>query len=173
MSFPLHPDPVTEPVACGDSLDGVVTPEDQMRMLIEAGRKYKSYRLWDRIRIGRSQQDITGNGFNAIRFDPKKPAHTIRRMDSNLGMGGAMHWAERRRFSLQEFKRFASFPDGFDFPDRFENGIKQIGNCVPPLFMRAIAKHIRTAILGKKGEYEGQGPSEISRPGRSCEGKLA
>jgi len=143
----LHPSPMTWPIACGDSLAGSSTPPEQMRILLEAGSKYKAYRFWDRIRIGRSQQDIAGNGFNAIRFDPRKPAHTIRRMDSNLGMGGAMHWAECRRFSLPEFKRFSSFPDAFIFAGDFTEGIRQIGNCVPPLFMRAIARHIRATIL--------------------------
>ena len=138
---------MTLPISCGDSLAACSTPQEQMQKLLEAGRKYKAYRYWDRIRIGRSQQDITGNGFNAIRFDPQKPAHTIRRMDSNLGMGGAMHWAECRRFSLPEFKRFSSFPDGFTFAGEFTEGIRQIGNCVPPLFMHAIAGHIRREIL--------------------------
>jgi len=140
---------MTLPIVCGDSLAGCCTPPDQTQKLLEAGRKYKAYRHWERIRIGRSQQDITGNGFNAIRFDPRKPAHTIRRMDSNLGMGGAMHWSECRRFSLPEFKRFGSFPDGFIFAREFEEGIKQIGNCVPPLFMRAIAQHIIFGLLTK------------------------
>jgi DNA (cytosine-5)-methyltransferase 1 len=58
-----------------------------------------------------------------------------------------MHWAERRRFSLPEFKRFSSFPDDFVFAGDFTEGIRQIGNCVPPIFMRAIALHIRTRIL--------------------------
>jgi site-specific DNA-cytosine methylase len=58
-----------------------------------------------------------------------------------------MHWAECRRFSLPEFKRFGSFPDEFAFAGEFEEGIRQIGNCVPPLFMRAIAVHIRRTIL--------------------------
>ena len=74
-------------------------------------------------------------------------------MDSNLGMGGAMHWSECRRFSLPEFKRFSSFPDQFVFAGEFENGIRQIGNCVPPLFMRAIAcnlgKFLEKCILSK------------------------
>jgi site-specific DNA-cytosine methylase len=96
-----------------------------------------------RIRIGRLQQDITGNGFSAIRFDPRKPAHTIRCMDSNLGMGGAMHWTECRRFSLPEFKRFSSFPDAFALPGDFTEGIRQIGNRAPPLFTRAIALRVR------------------------------
>jgi site-specific DNA-cytosine methylase len=138
---------MTLPIACGNSLAACSTPQEQMQKLLEAGSKYKAYRYWDRIRIGRSQQDITGNGFNAIRFDPRKPAHTIRRMDSNLGMGGAMHWTECRRFSLPEFKRFGSFPDEFAFAGAFEEGIRQIGNSVPPLFMKAIARHIGAVIL--------------------------
>jgi site-specific DNA-cytosine methylase len=140
---------MTLPIACGESLLGCSTPQEQLQKLLDAGKKYKAYRHWDRIRIGRSQQDITGNGFNAIRFDPRKPAHTIRRMDSNLGMGGAMHWNEKRRFSLPEFKRFGSFPDGFVFAGEFEEGIKQIGNCVPPLMMMVIAGHLKSAILGR------------------------
>ena len=140
---------MTLPIPCGDSLLGCSTPPEQIQKLLEAGKKYKAYRHWDRIRIGRSQQDNTGNGFNAIRFDPRKPAHTIRRVDSNLGMGCAMHWSERRRFSLPEFKWFGSFPYEFVFAGEFEEGIKQIGNCVPPLFIRAIAEHIRYNFLRK------------------------
>jgi DNA (cytosine-5)-methyltransferase 1 len=62
-----------------------------------------------------------------------------------------MHWTEQRRFSLPEFKRFASFPDEFEFAGSFDEGIRQIGNCVPPLFMRAIAGHIRTKVLPQQG----------------------
>ena len=78
---------------------------------------------------------------------PRKPAHTIRRVDSNLGMGSAMHWAECRRFSLQEFRRFSSFPDGFTFAGESPRGSGNRVNRVPPLFMRAIARHIRRVFL--------------------------
>ena len=145
----LHPEPVAEPIACGDSLEGVNTPEDQLAKLLDAGRRYRSFKYWDKVRIGGSESPITGQGFNAVKFDPRKPARTIRRNDGNLGMHGAMYWGERRRFSLPEFKRFGSFPDEFVFPGQFENGIKQIGNSVPPLFMMAIARHVRLAILRK------------------------
>jgi len=50
---------------------------------------------------------------------------------------------ERRRFSLPEFKRFGSFPDDFLIAGDFEEGIRQVGDCLPPLFMRAIAAHLR------------------------------
>ena len=138
------------PVTAGESLIGCVTPTDQIAALLEAARKYRSFKYWDKVRIGSSESRITGQGFNAVKFDPRKPARTVRRNDGNLGMHGAMHWSERRRFSLPEFKRFGSFPDEFVFAGAFEEGIRQIGNSVPPLFMRAIAKHICCRILVMK-----------------------
>jgi site-specific DNA-cytosine methylase len=138
---------MTIPVASGESLAGCSTPPEQLDRLQEASRKYRAYQHWGRIRLGSSEKPITGQGFNAVKFDPRKPARTIRRNDGNLGMHGAMHWGEKRRFSLPEFKRFGSFPDEFAFPGGFEEGIRQIGDSVPPLFMRAIARHIRLVVL--------------------------
>jgi DNA (cytosine-5)-methyltransferase 1 len=142
-----HPDPAAYPIPCGPSLEGCTTPPEQLAVLFEAAKKYRSFKYWDRILVGKSETRVTGQGFNAVKFDPRKPARTIRRNDGNLGMHGAMHWNECRRFSLPEFKRFGSLPDGFIFPGGFEDGIRQIGNSVPPLFMRAIAGHIRREIL--------------------------
>jgi DNA (cytosine-5)-methyltransferase 1 len=138
---------MTIPVTSGESLAGCSTPPEQLDRLLEASKKYRAYQHWSRIRLGSSEKPITGQGFNAVKFDPRRPARTIRRNDGNLGMHGAMHWAERRRFSLPEFKRFGSFPEQFAFAGPFEEGIRQIGNCVPPLFMRAIALHIRKVLL--------------------------
>ena len=137
------------PVACGKSLAGCETPPGQLIALFEAAKKYRSFKYWDRVRVGSSEMPITGQGFNAVKFDPKKPARTIRRNDGNLGMSGAMHWSERRRFSLPEFKRFGSFPDAFEFAGEFNEGIRQIGNSVPPLFMKAIAGHISKSLFSE------------------------
>ena len=136
-------------MTAGEALLGCVTPQDQLERLHDAASKYRAYKHWDGIRLGGSERPITGQGFNAVKFDPGKPARTIRRNDGNLGMHGAMHWSERRRFSLPEFKRFGSFPDGFAFAGAFDEGIRQVGNSVPPLFMRAIAGHIRRELLGR------------------------
>jgi DNA (cytosine-5)-methyltransferase 1 len=138
---------MTIPVTAGDSLVGCSTPPEQLEALLSAAGKYRSFKYWDKVRVGSSESRITGQGFNAVKFDPRKPARTVRRNDGNLGMHGAMHWGARRRFSLPEFKRFSSFPDGFGFAGEFEEGIRQIGNCVPPVFMKAIASHIEERIL--------------------------
>ena len=143
----FHPDPVSSPIACGASLGGCRTSDAEISALLDAGKKYRSFKYWDRVRVGSSESRITGQGFNAVKFDPGKPARTIRRNDGNLGMHGAMHWSAKRRFSLPEFKRFGSFPDGFGFAGGFEEGIRQIGNCMPPLFMKALAVHIRKRLI--------------------------
>jgi len=148
----LHPGPLAKPIPCGDSLEGVKTPEDQLAKLFDAGLRYRSFKYWAQIRVDRSEQDITGSGFNAVKFEPRKPARTIRRNDGNLGMHGAMHWSERRRFSLPEFKRFGSFPDAFEFTGEFDEGIRQIGNSVPPLLMKAIAECLRSNFLALGNE---------------------
>jgi DNA (cytosine-5)-methyltransferase 1 len=142
-----HPAAQISPISAGESLAGCSTPPEQLAALLAAARKYRSFKYWDKVRIGSSESHITGQGFNAVKFDPQKPARPARRNDGNLGMHGAMHWCECRRFSLPEFKRFGSFPHAFTFAGQFEEGIRQIGNSVPPLFMKAIAGHIREKIL--------------------------
>jgi DNA (cytosine-5)-methyltransferase 1 len=139
-----HPKPQTFPIPCGRAIACCRADPGEIAELLDAGSRFRSFKYWDRIRVGRSEVDITRQGFNAVKFDPAKPARTIRKNDGQLGMHGAMHWAERRRFTVAEFKRFASFPDGFRFPaGDYEHAVGQIGNCVPPLFMRAIAANVK------------------------------
>jgi len=51
-----------------------------------------------------------------------------------------------RRPTLQEFQALGSFPLQFAFAGRREDGVDRIGNSVPPLLMRSIARHVRTLI---------------------------
>ena len=147
MLTSCHPAAQMAPISAGESLADCSTPPEQLAALFEAAKRYRSFKYWGKVRVGSSESRITGQGFNAVKFDPRRPARTIRRNDGNLGMHGAMHWSECRRFSLPEFKRFGSFPDEFTFAGPFEEGIRQIGNSVPPLFMKAIARHIGAVIL--------------------------
>lgn len=52
-----------------------------------------------------------------------------------------------RRLTDREVARLQSFPDAFQFAGNKTEVQQQIGNGVPPLFMRAIAGHVRSAIL--------------------------
>ena len=63
-----------------------------------------------------------------------------------ISLTGVVHPDKTRYLNLREAARLTSFPDGFEFTDR-KNGWARIGNSVPPLFMRSIARHIRSEIL--------------------------
>jgi len=52
-----------------------------------------------------------------------------------------------RALSHGEFKRLGSWPDAFTFTGSKKDRQERIGNSVPPLFMRAIAQHIREHVL--------------------------
>lgn len=145
---PSHPKPQTRPVTAGNAILGVVNDPDELRWLIEAGLKYVAYQSWPDMPIGTSRADLGLSGFSCQKWDPQKPARTVRKNDGHITMHGAMHWAERRRFTVAEFKRFASFPDEFRFVGGYK-AVERIGNCVPPNLMRAIAEHIRREILDR------------------------
>lgn len=138
---PSHPRPQTKPITAGQALEGVVNDPNEVAMLLDAGKRYSAYKLWARIPEGRDQATLEGisSGFNAIKYNRNRPAFTITKTDGNLGMYGAMHWAEQRRFTVTEFKRFASFPDDFVFTGDYKDAVQRIGNCVPPNLMKAIA----------------------------------
>jgi DNA (cytosine-5)-methyltransferase 1 len=75
-----------------------------------------------------------------LRYD--RPSGTLQKSEGN---GAPYHPAECRAISTAERKRIASFPDAYAFLSR-DSATERIGNCVPPLFMRAIAAHVRALI---------------------------
>lgn len=145
---PTHPKPQTEPKACGKALAGIIQDEPQREWLLKEGIARSSFKFWPYLKPGEHGGKLTkGSGFSCSKYDPAKPAPTITKTDGNIGLSGGMHWDEMRRFTLPEYKRFASFPDQFSFAGKWSDGVARIGNSVPPLLMKAIAEHIRKAIL--------------------------
>lgn len=152
---PSHPRPETKPVSCSAAVRGLEIDETERAWLLECGLKYAAYKSWAMMKPGDHGDDVTGkNGFSSIKYEPHRPAPTIPKNDGNVTMHGGMHWAERRRFTVAEYRRFSSFPDSFAFPRTgdfrkdWSGAVMRIGNSVPPLLMRAIATHIKTNILG-------------------------
>lgn len=84
--------------------------------------------------------------FSLIRLDWNKTPATILKVS---GSGGHMHPSEPRLLDTGELQRCASFPDEFLFAGNWSNSVERIGNSVPPLFMKAIAEHIRAHCLNK------------------------
>lgn len=67
---------------------------------------------------------------------------------SEISSTGIVHPDRERYISASEAKRIGAFPDNYIFTDRAK-AIERIGNSVPPLFMRSIARHIRAEMLGR------------------------
>ncbi|WP_330948809.1 DNA cytosine methyltransferase [Virgibacillus sp. MG-45] len=75
------------------------------------------------------------------RLDPKKPSHTL---VAHLGTDTYSHihpW-EPRGITVREAARLQSFPDDFIFNVPMGTAFKQIGNAVPPMLARAVAKSV-------------------------------
>lgn len=140
-TVPSHPKPEVRPpsaqTACDDLPVRIDVPAPPFREW--------NMRLWQHQRPG--QNGVGGRYFNHVRLDPSRPAPTISRSAVFGGFSGLSSWREPRALSLGELRRLGSFPDGFCFADDYEAGLNQIGNSVPPLFMEAIARHIRQHIL--------------------------
>lgn len=143
---PAHPAPtVTTPITAGAALAGCVAGEHPM-LTDRYGR------LWSRIRPGGRARDVlTTIGVeagqnNCVILDPRKPSRTIPKMQSGRGFATIAHWAEPRALSTEEAQRIASFPDSFVFTGDYRERWARIGNCVPPLLMRAVASSVAATL---------------------------
>lgn len=84
--------------------------------------------------------------FGLVRLNADKPSPTIQR-DAGNTTTGMIHPRECRRLTIPEIRLIGSYPDGFEFVGTYKEQWARIGNSVPPLFMRAIAEHVRAHIL--------------------------
>lgn len=144
---PIHPQPtVSRPVTSGEALEGV-TIRDMPPLLAERYRQ-----IWHRLRPGRSIKDDVMRHigslsfFSTIKLNPDKPSMTICKTVRRDGFGGICHWAVPRVLATEEVQRLASFPDDFVFLGDFEDRWARIGNCVPPLLMKAMAGQVRESL---------------------------
>jgi len=84
-----------------------------------------------------------GSYFSLKRASRFKPCQTITKT------AVLYHWSEDRYLTIQELKRFSTFPDDFKFHGIHRQQWARIGNAVMPKMMEAIAKQI-VVTLGKQ-----------------------
>lgn len=87
----------------------------------------------------------TTNNFGLCRLSWDKPSFTLPK--TTILSSTLMQPDKHERLSIEQAQRIGSYPDQYQFIGTFENKWARIGNSVPPLFMRAIAEHIRAHIL--------------------------
>lgn len=82
-----------------------------------------------------------------------QPARTLM---AHLGKDSYSHIhydsEQARTISVREAARLQSFPDGFVFSGTMNPAFRQIGNAVPPLLAKALAKEMLIALAGRKEE---------------------
>lgn len=106
-------------------------------------------KLWDRVPIGGSAFDLLGKGQNScVKPHPDRPSPTLPKTQTGRGFATIAHPLEARPLTIDEAKIIASFPPDFELVGTYQQQWARIGNSVPPLFMRAIAAHVREHVLG-------------------------
>ncbi len=63
-----------------------------------------------------------------------------------------VHPTEDRLLTLRECARIQGFPDGFTFSGSWSSVATQIGNAIPPAFMKLLAEHINGLAMWKAKE---------------------
>jgi DNA (cytosine-5)-methyltransferase 1 len=164
---PSHPEAESRPIAAQDAIPGLVATRSQrinpwidaLQSAATICKMSEGYQAlsspsdleeagirpqWQMARVLRGLEPH--KHFGLVRLMPDKPSPTIQK-DAGNTTTGLCHPLEIRRLTIPEIKRLASFPDAMEMVGDFKDKWARIGNSVPPLFMRAIARHLRERVL--------------------------
>lgn len=142
---PAFPKPVSPPFTVRDALERVPADPPELK---QKGLSGQALDIWRQIhrRESFSRHHPKGHWFNATKLERDRPAPTIAKLVMPTGPAGLFHWYEPRVLTIAEAKRIGSFPDPFLLLGKFQERWARIGNSVPPLFMRAIAREVRRVL---------------------------
>lgn len=87
--------------------------------------------------------------FSMVKLHLDRPSGTIQKSVTPNGTAQLLHPSEKRIVAISELKRLASYSDDYQMYGSFTDRWARIGNSVPPLFMRAIVRHIRSELLSR------------------------
>ena len=139
---PSHPKPQTIPITTEEAIKNV-----KNKTFLVPNEKYAS--LMNKLKPGENLSKYYKNSFYSyIKIPQNKPSMTLTK-SVFFGKVSAWHYFEPRNITIEEAKRLASFPDEFKLIGSYQEQWARIGNSVPPMFMKAIAEHIRNNILTK------------------------
>lgn len=138
--LPTHPKAAHLPISCREALNGYIIEDEK------AGLTDRQTYYWYKVKKGQNFSTVHPKKFayNQIRLHPDKPAPTLTREQHCY-----YHWDEPRQLTENEYKAFFSYPLNFKFCGTQRNAKQQMGNSVPPLFMKAMADHVNKEILQK------------------------
>lgn len=140
--------------------------EAELRRLEREGqRPAENSDAWDALKAAYVPPYDAGKFPNKWRkMEAGTPARTLL---AHLGKDGYSHIhydsRQARPISVREAARLQSFPDGFRFAGTMNPAFRQIGNAVPPLLARAVARTLRDQLLGENAAEE---PTRVAGAGR-------
>lgn len=144
---PTHPKAESKPVTVREAFQSI---RDMGDVLYPTGEAQK---IANEMRPGedgcdafqRLNQTNVRRWFGLKRLSYERPAKTIVKSIPS----GQIHPVENRYLAEAEIKRIGSYHDDYRLLGDLSTKWERIGNSVPPLFMEAIARHIRREILAK------------------------
>lgn len=108
---------------------------------------------WKRLDYGESDPN-----YRRARLDPELPSHTIRagggmgpKGDHLAGFHPPIHYSLPRQLTVRESARLQSFPDTWIFCGSKTAQGRQVGNAVPPLLAKAVAKEVKKQLRELEG----------------------
>jgi len=141
---PSYPEPSKQIIIAREALKDIITDTKEafeitsqyIRPLL---KRMKDYEVASRYSNGIRY-------FNHQRNSANRPSRTI------LKTPVTYHHSENRLLTREELKILSSYPLSFQFVGDLRAHYNRIGNSVPPLFMKAIAEHIKENILRVKAD---------------------
>ena len=99
-----------------------------------------------------NQHEWKGSGFRQAyaRLHRNGVGHTITASFHNPGSGRFTHYRDDRAISIREAARLQGFNDDYVFIGTKTQKQTQVGNAVPPLLARNVAKHVYETIFKKR-----------------------
>jgi DNA (cytosine-5)-methyltransferase 1 len=137
---PSHPKAEARPYTVREAFENV--PADAEAFI--CGVHTKIYQDMLNVPSGGSQPGHHSH----VRLPYDRPSMAVL-ADSGFGHYHYWHPTEQRTLTFMELRRIASFPKWFRLLGEPGEKWARIGNSVPPLFMRAIAGHVREQILAQ------------------------
>ena len=88
--------------------------------------------------------------FSLVRAPLDGACPTVTGSGGGSGIASVIHLVEKRKFTIAELKRICAFPDDFMLVGSYADQWARLGNAVPPIMMRAIARELATTLLPLK-----------------------
>jgi DNA (cytosine-5)-methyltransferase 1 len=145
---PSHPKVQSRAYTVRDAIEDMKELQDESIHHIWVDEKEKDTKTYHKALLTK-QGEQYGSFGTMKRHSWNKPTGTIKKPGVGIKpylRNSGCHPIYTRCYSIREFARLASIPDAFSFVGKWE-AADRIGNSVPPLFMRAIARHIREHLL--------------------------